>query len=78
MFYSFSQYQYCSVCAMCYDKLNITSLYFKSSMYTECAACVLLLLLVVVYFPAKPPSPPSLTASIDRTSYLHGIKGLFK
>ncbi|XP_067686516.1 solute carrier family 49 member 4 homolog [Haliotis asinina] len=47
-------------------------------MYTECAACVLLLLLVVVYFPAKPPSPPSLTASIDRTSYLHGIKGLFK
>ncbi|XP_046573380.1 solute carrier family 49 member 4-like [Haliotis rubra] len=47
-------------------------------MYTECAACVLLLLLVVVYFPAKPPSPPSLTASMERTNYLHGIKGLFK
>ncbi|XP_067686951.1 solute carrier family 49 member 4 homolog [Haliotis asinina] len=46
-------------------------------MYIECAACVLLLLLVVVYFPAKPPSPPSLTASIERTSYLRGIKGLF-
>ncbi|XP_046332330.2 solute carrier family 49 member 4 homolog [Haliotis rufescens] len=43
----------------------------------ECAACVLLLLLVVVYFPAKPPSPPSLTASIERTSYLQGLKGLF-
>ncbi|XP_046573339.1 solute carrier family 49 member 4 homolog [Haliotis rubra] len=46
-------------------------------MYTECAACVLLLLLVVVYFPAKPPSPPSLTASIERISHLQGIKGLF-
>ncbi|XP_071103140.1 solute carrier family 49 member 4 homolog [Haliotis cracherodii] len=46
-------------------------------MYTECAACVLLLLLVVVYFPAKPPSPPSLTASMERTSYLQGLKGLF-
>ncbi|XP_046573353.1 solute carrier family 49 member 4 homolog [Haliotis rubra] len=46
-------------------------------MYTECAACVLLLLLVVVYFPAKPPSPPSLTASIERISYLQGIKRLF-
>ncbi|XP_067687119.1 solute carrier family 49 member 4 homolog [Haliotis asinina] len=46
-------------------------------MYTECAACVLLLVMVVVYFPAKPPSPPSLTASIERTSYLRGIKGLF-
>ncbi|XP_071103142.1 solute carrier family 49 member 4 homolog [Haliotis cracherodii] len=46
-------------------------------MYAECAACVLLLLLVVVYFPAKPPSPPSLTASMERTSYLQGLKGLF-
>ncbi|XP_071103143.1 solute carrier family 49 member 4 homolog [Haliotis cracherodii] len=46
-------------------------------MYTECAACVLLLLLVVVYFPAKPPSPPSLTASMERPSYLQGLKGLF-
>ncbi|XP_071103050.1 solute carrier family 49 member 4 homolog [Haliotis cracherodii] len=46
-------------------------------MYIECAACVLLLLLVVVYFPAKPPSPPSLTASMERTSYLQGLKGLF-
>ncbi|XP_067687606.1 solute carrier family 49 member 4 homolog [Haliotis asinina] len=46
-------------------------------MYVECAASVLLLLLVVVYFPAKPPSPPSVTASIERTSYLDGLKGLF-
>ncbi|XP_067686586.1 solute carrier family 49 member 4 homolog [Haliotis asinina] len=46
-------------------------------MYVECAACVLLLLLVVVYFPAKPPSAPSLTASMERTSYLQGLKGLF-
>ncbi|XP_048238286.1 solute carrier family 49 member 4 homolog [Haliotis rufescens] len=45
-------------------------------MYVECAACVLLLLLVVVYFPAKPPSPPSLTASMERTNYLQGLKGL--
>ncbi|XP_046573352.1 solute carrier family 49 member 4 homolog [Haliotis rubra] len=45
-------------------------------MYVECAACVLLLLLVVVYFPAKPPSPPSLTASMERTNYLEGLKGL--
>ncbi|XP_071103141.1 solute carrier family 49 member 4 homolog [Haliotis cracherodii] len=46
-------------------------------MYIECAACVLLLFLVVVYFPAKPPSPPSLTASMARTSYLQGLKRLF-
>ncbi|XP_046358742.2 solute carrier family 49 member 4 homolog isoform X1 [Haliotis rufescens] len=45
-------------------------------MYVECAASVLLLLLVVVYFPARPPSPPSITASIERTGYLQGVKGL--
>jgi len=45
--------------------------------YGEFAWSAALLLLVLVYFPAKPPRPPSITASIARTDYKAGLKTLF-
>lgn len=35
-------------------------------------------LLCLVYFPNKPPTSPSLTASVKREDYLQGMRSLFK
>ncbi len=47
-------------------------------MYYECGWSALLLLLVLLYFPARPPTPPSITASIVRTGFFQGLKQLFQ
>ncbi|CAH1773314.1 unnamed protein product [Owenia fusiformis] len=42
-------------------------------MYTECAVCGVLFLLVLIYFPDKPPTPPSASASKDRVDFKKGF-----
>ncbi|XP_015765955.1 PREDICTED: disrupted in renal carcinoma protein 2 homolog [Acropora digitifera] len=45
-------------------------------MYIELGVTTLLLLVVIGYFPKKPPSPPSLTATTDRLNFKDGFKRL--
>ncbi|XP_052807044.1 solute carrier family 49 member 4 homolog [Mya arenaria] len=47
-------------------------------MYLHTAIAALFLLLVIVYFPDKPPTPPSKTASMERTEWLKGLRMLTK
>ncbi|XP_041371759.1 solute carrier family 49 member 4-like isoform X4 [Gigantopelta aegis] len=47
-------------------------------MYYECGFACLLLVLLCVYFPAKPVTPPSITASIGRTDYVTGLRKIVK
>jgi len=46
-------------------------------LYGEFAWSAALFLLIVIYFPAKPPRPPSITASIDRIDFIDGVKTIF-
>ncbi|KAK3105810.1 hypothetical protein FSP39_006209 [Pinctada imbricata] len=41
----------------------------SNSQHSKCAASGILLLASVMYFPSKPPTPPSITASIQRVEY---------
>ncbi|XP_035677105.1 solute carrier family 49 member 4 homolog [Branchiostoma floridae] len=43
---------------------------------TEFGLTAMLFLAIVVYYPACPPSPPSLSASISRLNFVSGVKGL--
>ncbi|KAK3605961.1 hypothetical protein CHS0354_019638 [Potamilus streckersoni] len=45
-------------------------------LYIEFGAAGLLFLLTLIYFPSRPPLPPSITASIERTSYRKGLVNL--
>ncbi|XP_070174138.1 solute carrier family 49 member 4 homolog [Littorina saxatilis] len=45
---------------------------------TEAGLAGFLLLLILVYFPAKPPRPPSRTASLPRTEFGKGVRALLK
>lgn len=45
-------------------------------MYIELGVTALILLVIIAYFPAKPPLPPSLTATIDRLDFKDGFKRL--
>ncbi|KAK3106048.1 hypothetical protein FSP39_011651 [Pinctada imbricata] len=47
-------------------------------MYYECAASGILLLASVIYFPSKPPTPPSITASIQRVEYKKALLDIAK
>ncbi|KAJ8298207.1 hypothetical protein KUTeg_024738 [Tegillarca granosa] len=47
-------------------------------LFTEAAWSVFVFLLVLIYFPAKPPLPPTVTASTERLDYKNGVKGLFR
>ena len=47
-------------------------------MYITLAWSALIFLSILVYFPAKPPSAPSVSASLERTDYLDGLKKLMK
>ncbi|KAL5009481.1 hypothetical protein ScPMuIL_011786 [Solemya velum] len=47
-------------------------------MYVEAGWAVFLLLLMLIYFPAMPPKPPSVTASIGRLNFKTGLKMLVK
>ena len=43
-------------------------------MYFSFACCALVFLLILVYFPAKPETPPNVSAGIQRADYKEGIK----
>ncbi|KAI8511178.1 Solute carrier 49 member 4 [Branchiostoma belcheri] len=45
-------------------------------MYIEFGLTAVLFLAILVYYPACPPSPPSLSASISRLNFTSGVKGL--
>ena len=47
-------------------------------LWIEAGAALGLFLLVLLYFPKQPPSPPSASASLPRTDFREGIKGLIK
>lgn len=47
-------------------------------MYIHCGVAAALLLAVIIYFPARPPSPPSVTSAEDKPSFLSGIKSIAK
>ena len=44
----------------------------------DAGICVALLIAVLVYFPAKPPTPPSASASVERTNFSEGLKTIIK
>ncbi|KAK3100279.1 hypothetical protein FSP39_017433 [Pinctada imbricata] len=43
-------------------------------MYVECGWSVFVFVLLLIYFPAKPPKPPTVSASIDRVDFKSGTK----
>ncbi len=47
-------------------------------MWYEFYFCGALFCLLLLYFPNKPPSPPSITASLDRIDYREGLTQLLK
>ncbi|XP_078594874.1 solute carrier family 49 member 4 homolog isoform X1 [Branchiostoma floridae x Branchiostoma japonicum] len=47
-------------------------------MYVEFAWTALIFLLILAYFPDKPPSPPTLSASKDRLAFVSGVKQLLR
>ena len=44
----------------------------------DAGVCVALMIAVLVYFPAKPPTPPSASASVERTNFSEGLKAIIK
>ncbi|KAK3099920.1 hypothetical protein FSP39_011798 [Pinctada imbricata] len=44
----------------------------------ECAWSVFVFLLLLIYFPAKPPKPPTVSASIERDDFKSGVKNLVR
>ncbi|BFZ22585.1 hypothetical protein BsWGS_25624 [Bradybaena similaris] len=42
-------------------------------MYYACGVCVLLFILMLIYFPKKPPHPPCVSATVERTKYWEGL-----
>ena len=42
----------------------------------ESGVCLALLLAFIVYYPARPPTPPSASASVPRTNFKDGLKAL--
>jgi len=42
----------------------------------ECAISCLLLVAMLLYFPAKPPTAPSVSASVDRVNFCSGLRQL--
>ena len=46
--------------------------------YSAFGWSTLLFLVILIYFPSKPPSPPSVTASIDRLDFKNGLKLMMK
>ncbi|XP_061164418.1 solute carrier family 49 member 4 homolog [Saccostrea echinata] len=47
-------------------------------MYVEAAWAAFILLLILIYFPAKPPKPPTLSASMERMDFKAGAKCLVR
>ena len=44
----------------------------------DAGVCVALMIAVWIYFPAKPPTPPSASASVERTNFSEGLKAIIK
>ena len=42
----------------------------------DAGVSVALLIAVLVYFPAKPPTPPSASASVPRTNFSEGLRNI--
>ena len=49
----------------------------QNYLWIQVGMAAVLLLAVILYFPKKPPSPPSASASIPRTHFKEGMKDLF-
>lgn len=47
-------------------------------MYIQAGWSGFILILILVYFPAKPPTPPTKSASMDRIDYKQGLKCLLR
>ncbi|XP_072024364.1 solute carrier family 49 member 4-like [Amphiura filiformis] len=47
-------------------------------LYIECAMMAILCIAAWIYFPAKPPTPPSVSASKTREEFLPGVKKLIR
>ena len=39
---------------------------------------IFLSIVVLIYFPSKPPTPPSASASVKRTNFSEGLKAIIK
>ena len=50
----------------------------KNSGFAECGFCGLVFLAVIIYFPAKPPTPPTVTASKANMPFVKAIRELFR
>ena len=50
----------------------------KSMLFAEFGCCAALFLLTLVYFPTKPPTPPTVTAGVDRIEFKKGLKQLLQ
>ena len=44
----------------------------------DAGVAVALMIAVICYFPAKPPTPPSASASVPRTNFMEGLKSIIK
>lgn len=60
------------------DYLELTKMDIMKLMYIEFGLSAGVFLVMLIYFPSGPPKPPSITASIDRTDFLAGLKGVFR
>ena len=48
-------------------------------LYNSCRLSkILLSIAVLIYFPSKPPTPPSASASVKRTNFSEGLKVIIK
>ncbi|KAL4228912.1 Solute carrier 49 member 4 [Mactra antiquata] len=48
----------------------------KHLLYLHAGLGIALFLFILIYFPARPPLPPSPSASVKRTDYMKGVKSL--
>ena len=63
-----------------FNETNITTIrtQLKHLNFAMFGVCALLLFICIVYLPAKPPTPPSLTAASDRYGFKKGILNLMR
>lgn len=47
-------------------------------LYSEAGLQLVIFLAILIYYPAKPPRPPSISATTKRADFKNGIKKLFK
>ena len=52
--------------------------YIDHYMLVQAGIAALLFILFLIYFPSKPPLPPTVTSSINRTEFWAGTKQIFR